>query len=332
MAQWMGLAADWLQPIYKEIHADVLEGGDKPDGGYVQVDETSLRDSQPKAARRVSEAKQTVVKYLAPGHGKTKQGYLWVCSKPGGDAVFSWHTSRAADCLQSLIPAGWSGNIQCDGYSAYPAFAREHNAAAQQESIKLSGCVAHVRREFFDARESTPRHAGWLLWQFGHLYKIEENLRRQRAGPALREAIRAAQSRPIFERIYKAIDIMRPKHFPQSAFGKAMTYAINQRPALARYLADGRIEIDNNLVENAIRLTAIGKKNFMFFGSAGAGQRGAILYTIVESCRRRGIDPLAYLRDVLTRLPSMNMSEIKDITPAAWLKVQRARPAMKQAA
>jgi transposase len=307
LAQWMAMAADLLVHIYNEIHEQVLAGG------YVQVDET-------------------VIKYLAPGHGTTKQGYLWVCAKPGGDVVFSWHTSRAADCLKSLIPAGWSGDIQCDGYSAYPAFAREHNAAANQELIKLDGCLAHVRREFFEAKESAPRHAGWLLQQIINLYQIEEKLRRQRAGPSLREAVRAAQSRPIFERLYKAIAIMRPKHLPQSAFGKAMTYAINQRPELAQYLMDGRIEIDNNLVENAIRPTAIGKKNFMFFGSAGAGQRGAILYTIIESCRRRGIDPLAYLSDVLTRLPSMNLSEIKNITPEAWAKAQRAQRVMKQAA
>ena len=313
LAQWMGLAADLLVHVYKAIHEQVLAGGDKPEGGYVQVDET-------------------VIKYLAPGHGETKQGYLWVCAKPGGDAVFSWHTSRAADCLQSLIPSGWSGIIQCDGYSAYPAFVREHNAAAQQESIRLGACLAHVRRDIFDAKESAPRHAAWLLYQIGLLYEIERKLRTARAGPALIQAIRAAQSRPIFERIYKAIDIMRPKHFPQSAFGKAMTYAINQRPELERYVADGRIEIDNNLVENAIRPTAIGKKNFMFFGSAEAGQRGAILYTIVESCRRRGIDPLAYLRDVLTRLPSMNVSEVKHITPDAWAKARRAERVRQQAA
>ena len=313
LAQWMGLAADWLQPIYKAIHDDVLAGGDQPGGGYVQVDET-------------------VIKYLSPGHGTTKQGYLWVCAKPGGDAVFSWHTSRAADCLKSLIPAGWSGKLQCDGYSAYPAFVREHNAAAQQALIALGACLAHIRREFYDACESAPRHAGWLIRQIVNLYRIEEKLREQRAGPTLREAVRAAQSRPIFERLYAAIDIMRPKHLPQSAFGKAMTYAINQRPELEQYLMDGRIEIDNNLVENAIRPTAIGKKNFMFFGSAEAGQRGAILYTIVESCRRRGIDPLAYLRDVLTRLPSMNISEVKNITPSAWAKARRAQEAPRRAA
>ena len=313
LAQWMGLAADLLVHVYKAIHEQVLEGGDQPDGGYVQVDET-------------------VIKYLSPGHGTTKQGYLWVCAKPGGDAVFSWHTSRAADCLKSLIPAAWSGKLQCDGYSAYPAFVREHNAAAQQALIALGACLAHIRREFYDAKESAPRHAGWLLRQIANLYGIEKQLRDQRAGPRLRLHIRETQSRPIFERLYKAIDIMRPKHLPQSAFGKAMTYAINQRPELEQYLMDGRIEIDNNLVENAIRPTAIGKKNFMFFGSAEAGQRGAILYTIVESCRRRGIDPLAYLSDVLTRLPSMNISEVKNITPSAWAKTRRAQEAPRRAA
>jgi hypothetical protein len=275
---------------------------------------------------------ETVIKYLAPGHGTTKQGYLWVCAKPGGDAVFSWHTSRAADCLQSLIPADWRGILQCDGYSAYPAFVREHNAAAQQALIELGACLAHIRREFYDAKESAPRHAAWLLKQIANLYGIEKQLRDQRAGPRLRQHIRETQSRPIFERLYKAIDIMRPKHLPQSAFGKAMTYAINQRPELEQYLMDGRIEIDNNLVENAIRPTAIGKKNFMFFGSAEAGQRGAILYTIVESCRRRGIDPLAYLSDVLTRLPSMNISEVKNITPSAWAKTRRAQATLRRAA
>ena len=92
---------------------------------------------------------------------------------------------------------------------------------------------------------------------------------------------------------------------------------------LGPWLADGRIEIDNNLVENAIRPTAVGKKNWLFVGEADAGQRGAILYTLIESCRRRGLDPHAYLRDVLTRLPSMTNWQIKDITPEAWAKSPR---------
>ena len=90
------------------------------------------------------------------------------------------------------------------------------------------------------------------------------------------------------------------------------------------FLDHGQLEIDNNLVENAIRPTAVGKKNWLFFGEAQAGERSAIIYTIVESCRKRGIDPFAYLRDLFTRLPTATISQVKDLTPAAWAKAQRA--------
>jgi hypothetical protein len=112
--------------------------------------------------------------------------------------------------------------------------------------------------------------------------------------------------------------------------GKAIDYILGLWPLLGVYLEDGRVEIDNNLVENAIRPTAIGKKNWLFIGEADAGERGAILYTIIENCRRRGIDPYAYLRDVLTRLPTMTNWQIKDVTPAAWAKSQR--PPLRKAA
>ncbi|MGB8167780.1 MAG: transposase [Chthoniobacteraceae bacterium] len=108
---------------------------------------------------------------------------------------------------------------------------------------------------------------------------------------------------------------------PQSALGKAITYTLEQWPALEAFLRDGRIAIDNNRVENAIRPTAICKKNWLFIGEARAGHRGAILYTIVESCRRRGIDPEAYLRDVLTRLPKMTTSQIPEVTASLFLAV-----------
>ena len=105
--------------------------------------------------------------------------------------------------------------------------------------------------------------------------------------------------------------------------GKAIDYALNQWPALLIFLADGRLEIDNNLIENAIRPTAIGKKNWLFIGDAEAGERSAIIYTIIECCRRRGLDPFAYLRDVFTRLPSMTNWQVKDLTPEAWAKAQQ---------
>ena len=108
--------------------------------------------------------------------------------------------------------------------------------------------------------------------------------------------------------------------------GKAIHYALDQWESLEVFLQDPLIEIDNNLVENAIRPTALGKKNWLFFGDADAGERGAIIYSIIESCRRHGIEPYTYLHDVLTRLPSMTNRQIKDIVPKAWASATRKLP------
>jgi hypothetical protein len=168
--------------------------------------------------------------------------------------------------------------------------------------------------------------AGWILRQMQLLYAIESRLRETRAGPNLRAAIRGSQSRMIMNRLLRALVALKTsrRFLPRSLMGAAIDYALNQWPALLVYLDDGRLEIDNNLIENAIRPTAVGKKNWLFIGEAAAGERSAILYTIVENCRRRGIDPFAYLKDVFTRLPSMTNWQIKDVTPKAWAK-QRGR-------
>jgi transposase len=295
MARWVELAADWLRPIYDEIRTGVLAGG------YVQIDETP-------------------VQYLEPGHGQTKQGYLWTGSRPGGDVFYSWHTSRAAACLDVILPVNFKGTVQCDGYAAYPSFANGRAGA-----IVLAGCWAHVRRGFYEAREQAPKVSGWFLRQIQNLYRIESVLRDKQAGPALREAVRAHQSRPIVERIGHALVCFKTlgRFLPKSLLGEAIDYALGQWSGLQMYLGDGRVEIDNNLVENAIRPTALGRKNWLFMGEADAGQRGAIIYTIVESCRRRGQDPYKYLREVLTRLPHMTNRQIPEVTPQAWCKAHR---------
>jgi transposase len=294
LARWVELGADWLLPIYEQIRTGVMAGG------YVQADETP-------------------VAYLSPGNGRTKQGYLWTACRPGEDVFYRWETSRAATCLDALLGSAFSGILQCDGYNAYPAY------ASRRTGIRLAGCWAHLRRKFHEARESTPKPAAWILRQLQHLYRIECELREQRAGPALRQAARSGQSQPIVERVRKALLLLKSsrRHLPQSLFGQAIDYALGQWENLTVYLSDGRVEIDNNLVENAIRPTAIGKKNWLFVGEAGAGQRGAIIYTVIESCRRRGIDPFAYLRDVFTRLPKLTNKDIPHLTPAAWINKKR---------
>ena len=156
LALWVGLGADWLRLIHQQIHAEVFAHG------YVQIDETPLR-------------------YLAPGHGQTKLGCLWTSHRPGPDIVYSWHTSRAAPCLEKIISGDFSGRVQCDGYTAYDAFARTRG-----DAIELIGCWAHVRRPFFDARQVAPRQAGLILHLIGKLYQCEARLRERRAGAKLR--------------------------------------------------------------------------------------------------------------------------------------------------
>lgn len=292
MARWVELVSDWLKPVYQQIKTGVMAGG------YVQVDETPID-------------------YLDPGAGRTRKGYLWTGSRPGGDVFFDWHASRAGECLDTVVPVDFKGTVQCDGYDGYNRLGRRSG-----QPIKLAYCWAHARRKFNEALEGSARTAGWMIKQMQLLYRIESQLREAKAGPALRQAVRASQSKPIVERIRKACEVLiqKKRFLPSSAMHKAMEYTLAQMPGLIVYLEDGRIEIDNNLVENAIRPTALGKKNWLFIGEADAGDRSAILYTIIESCRRRSIDPYSYLKDVLTRLPKMTIQQVPELLPAVWGK------------
>lgn len=301
LAAWVELCAFWLQPIYERIKTGVFAGG------YAQTDETEVR-------------------YLNPGAGKAERGYLWTVCRPGHSVFFHWESSRAAACLERIIPVNFRGNLQADAYAAYDTF------VAGRPDIKLGACLAHIRRKIFEAREQDPRLAGFLLWQIKNLYAIERRLRQRRAGPALRQAVRESESRPIYRRIQDALLAIKARYLPKSALGKAMAYALAQWPRLELWLHDGHVEIDNNPVENAIRPTAIGKKNWMFFGSADAGQRSAIIYTIIENCRLQGIDPYAYLRDVLTRLPSLTNQQLDGVTPEAWAKARQQQVHLAKAA
>ena len=297
MSRWVGLAAEWLQPIYQIILGGVL------DGEYAQVDET-------------------VIKYLVPGSGRAQHGYFWTIKRPGGDAAFHWATTRAAKVLKKIIPADFSGIIQCDGYSAYPAFAKRHG-----QPIRLAACWAHARREFVEASQTGAKKADALLIVrlIGHLYNIEARLREQRASGKLRAVIRNSESRPIIERIGTILRHWKRKgrHFPTSQMGKAVDYTLTLWHGLRVFIEEGRIELDNNEVENAIRPTAVGKKNWLFIGDAEAGERSAIVFTVIEACRRRGVDPFEYLREVFTQMPTMAANDYPSLAPDAWLKKRK---------
>jgi transposase len=304
MARWVGLAAEWLRPVYQ-----IILGGVWTDG-YAQVDET-------------------VIRYLEPGSGRAQHGYFWTINRPGADAVFHWATTRATEVLGKIVPADFCGVIQCDQYSAYPAFARR-----REQPLTLAACWAHARREFFEASQTGAHQADakLILRLIGHLYAIEASQRASGASAKLRKVTRQQQSRPIVERIGVILRHWKRKgrHLPTSQMGKAIAYALSAWDGLCVFLEDGRIEIDNNLVENAIRPTAVGKKNWLFIGEAGAGERSAIVFTVIEACRRRGINPFDYLRDVFTRMPQMDAKDYASLAPEAWLKQRTpAKPASK---
>lgn len=314
MARWVEYVSEQLKLIYLFMAEEMFSKN------YLQVDETPI-------------------KYLEAGSGKAQQGYLWVYSIPQGDVIFDWQTGRGHDCLLNMLTKPsentqsnelitiFQGVLQCDGYGAYKTLVGKVNG------IQLAGCWAHVRRKFFEALEHEPLLAGWIMVQIQNLYFIERQLRETRAGPRLRESVRASQSLPILKRIKKALLIYKARLaiLPQSLLGKAVSYALAEWNYLEVYIKEGRIEIDNNLVENAIRPTAVGKKNWLFIGNKDTGERTAIIYSILESCRRRAIDPHAYLRDVLTKIPDAKTSDLKDLTPAGWAAKEQGSVAAQKA-
>jgi hypothetical protein len=237
-----------------------------------------------------------------------------VVSRPGGDVIFDWRLSRRHGELTTLLTEDYRGVLQSDGYEAYAAYARSHTG------VFWVGCWAHARRKFFEAAAEKPKAVRVALKLIGRLYAGERTWDEAGITEAVeRAALRARQfARPLRWLRALASGLLEDKKvLPESLMGKACRYLLNQWEPLTAHVSHGQTRIDNNLVENAIRPSAIGKKNWLFIGHPDAGQRSAIIYSLVVSCH--GKDPLAYLRDLLTRLPRMiNRDDLAPLTPALW--------------
>jgi transposase len=285
MSDWMYRLSQMLAMIYEAIRDEISAEN------YLQIDETPVH-------------------YQNPGNGTCSQGYLWVYHAPKKAVFFEWHTGRANTCLDKTLK-DFEGVVQSDGYGAYEAYEKRHPGAA----IELAACWAHARRKFHDAQNESP-FAARMLQEIQELYKIEKVLRKEPEKD--RRSTRQEKSLPILHRIGLQLQADQKKHLPKSGTGKAIRYTLNLWDKLLVYTEHAEMEIDNNLVENAIRPTAIGKKNWLFFGSADAGQTSAIHYTLLETCRKLGINPDEYLRDVLPQLPQMTNQTARNYTPAQW--------------
>ena len=280
--------------------------------------------------------------------------YLWVFHNPLRNvSLFAWRTGRGAACLEDIVPPDFQGIIQCDSalprerrhdgeayphslrnegnYSAYEAFIKTPPRAGR---IELAGCMAHMRRKFFEARDEG-EDPQWVLAQVQQLYRIEARLREARDGPEEVLSTRQEHSAPIMAAIKARLEQLQASHKrrPTSLKGEALSYALNQWPKLCVFLGDGRVQIDNNLVENTIRPSAIGKKNWLFMGDAKSGARAATFYTLISNCHRQSIDATAYLTDIFKRLPTEKNHTVHRLTPKDWAAEQAAkRHALAQSA
>ena len=298
MADWVWRIGDWLRTIYDEL-GDTLRRET-----YLQVDETPVR-------------------YLAPGNGKTKKGYLWVCLAPGKGVYLEWHPGRGAECLEGMLN-GFRGIVQNDGYPAYWSYNNKRLRELGLEKLEIGCCWAHARRKFHEAKAESAL-ARDMLKEIRQLYLVEASLRDAGSSVGQRAAARRETSKPVLDRMKKRLEQERGWHLPQSLTGKAISYTLNLWNELNVFVEHGEIEIDNNLVENLIRVPALGKKNWMFFGSKDAGVTNAIIMTVLLNCKMHGINPEEYLKDVLARLPHITNHQARELTPAKWLSARQAK-------
>jgi transposase len=286
MVQWVEKIALWLQPIYNAMWEE-MKAGD-----YLQIDETTVKVLDPEVL------------------GKAALGWLWFYVVPKGDAIVEFSPSRGQEAPKQRL-AGFAGTIQADAYEVYPCIARD------LPGIHRLGCAAHSRRKFCKAALEGDRQAIWFIARMRRLYRMEKEAREM--APEERKKHREEQGALAVWEEMKAKGLeLQPRLLPQSSLGKAVSYFQNEYEALVGYLRDGRFEVDNNLCENSIRPVAVGRKRWLFLGHPDAGWRSAVIYSILISCRRRGINPLDYLTDVLARLPSLQASQIKELLPAHW--------------
>jgi len=285
LVQWVEPIAELLKPIYNKMWLHMFASG------YMQVDETPVRVMDPDVK------------------GKAARGYLWFYAVPGGDVVLDFHRSRGLLPVQQRLK-GFVGTIQTDAYEVYQSLERK------ESQIERIGCLAHARRRFYAALKENLPDSVWFINQIRLLYKIEDHVRELDASE--RYAFRQLNAPSIWQALKEKAEELKQKFLPKSTMGKAISYFINEYDALAGYLRDARFQIDNNLVENAIRPTAVGRKRWLFIGHPDAGWRSAVIYSILASCRRREINPEDYLTDVLRRLPGHKINQIDELLPANW--------------
>jgi transposase len=277
-----------LRPISRAMVEELLRGD------YLQADETPVGVQ------------------MHDGRGQNHQAYLWQYSRPGGVVIFDFQLSRGREGPKRFL-GNFDGILQTDGYSGYDRVG----------GAKLihAGCWAHARRYFFQAVEAHPddRAAIALVATIGELFAIDAQAREQNLSVTARDGLRQQRARPILESIKSQIETARSQTLPKSVLAKACNYSLTFWNRLTRFVDHPILELSTNAAENAIRPVALGRKNWIHFGSQDAGPRIAAILSIVETCRRLKIPIRDYLRSTLPGLANLPINRIAELTPTGWL-------------
>ncbi len=294
LASWVGTAATEILPVVRRMHEILL------------------------ASPRLF-GDEATMPVLDPGRGRTKKGFAWAIARddrPWGGTdppavAFHYAPGRGAKHPKALL-AGYRGILQCDGYVACKTM------AAAGDGITLAFCWSHARREFIElAAGKTAPIATGALRRIAALYAIEAEVRGQ--VPEIRHAIRQAKSRPLVKDLFAWFEAQLARLPGGSPTAKAIRYALNHRDGLVRFLDDGRIELDTNTVERAIRPLCLSRKNALFASGDDGGVRWAAVASLVETCKLNGVDPQRYFADLLTRLvDGWPNSRIDELMPWHW--------------
>jgi len=271
-------------------------------------------------------ADDTPIPVLDPGRGRTKTGRLWVYAREqrpwGGPeppaAVYLFAPDRKAERPVSHLQ-GFKGVLHVDGYAGFERLTANGD-------IALAACWAHTRRKFYEVAEATGSPvAAEALRRIGELYLVEARVRGQSSADRLAE--RRSFSRPIVDSLRAWLEAQLSRVSGRSTLAEAIRYALSRWEGLTRFLHDGRIELDTNPVERAIRPVALGRKNHLFAGSDGGGERWAIVCTLVETAKLNGVEPYAYLVDVLQRMVDGHpVNRLDDLLPWAWKSGNSVKP------
>jgi transposase len=300
LCDWLGACAELLRPLYDRMVSAVLQSRS------LHTDDTPVK-MQELLTHRLSTARLWV--------------YLGDAAHPYN--VFDFTTTRKRDGPQRFL-TNFSGYLHADAFSGYDGLYLPDPRTAQARVIEVA-CNAHARRKFYEARGSDALRAHQALAYYRQLYELE------RAAKDFSDEQRLQMRKdlvvPILGQFHTWLEAQRPQVLPKSLMGEAIGYALNNWAALVRYTEAGLLAIDNNVAEREMKRIAIGRKNWLTVGSPRGGQTAAVLFSFTSTCQRLGVEPWAYLQDVLTRLPATPAEHLVDLLPDRWRAARQARGA-----